>query len=249
MPHVTNQNVRLYYEVIGQGSPLLLIHGFFSGLEDWKEFGYVERLQQDYQLLLLDVRGRGASDKPHQPEAYTLQVLIEDIVLLLDELHLPKTHFIGYSMGGWLGFGMAKYAPHRLSSLMIGGAHPYARNRAHVRRQYSHPQAAWEAQIESHPEMPPALKARVRKNDLQALLAAAQDRADLSAVLPTISVPCLLYAGEADEAVYHQAKQAASLIPNGTFISLPGLSHDSAYLRSDLVLPHILNFLSSIDSP
>lgn len=105
MPYATNRGVRLYYEVIGQGSPILLIHGFFSSLEDWKEFGYVERLQQDYQLILLDVRGRGASDKPHHPEAYSLPLLVDDIVLILDELHLQKSHFLGYSMGAGLVLG------------------------------------------------------------------------------------------------------------------------------------------------
>ncbi|MBV7336458.1 alpha/beta fold hydrolase [Chloroflexi bacterium TSY] len=249
MPYATNQGVRLYYEVIGQGSPIILIHGAFSGLEDWKEFGYVERLQQDYQLILLDVRGQGASDKPHSPEAYSLKLLIDDIAFILDELNLNQAHYLGYSMGGWIGFGMAKFAPNRLYSLMIGGAHPYARNREHVRRRYSQTREEWEAQIESNTEMPPALKARVLKNDLQALLAAAQDRADISDVLPTISVPCLVYAGEADEAVYRQAKQCVSQITNVTFFSLPGLTHGNAYLRSDLILPHIIKFLRSVDSP
>jgi pimeloyl-ACP methyl ester carboxylesterase len=249
MPYATNQGVRLYYEVIGQGSPITLIHAFFSGLEDWKECGYVERLRQDYQLILLDVRGRGASDKPHNPEAYSLKLLVDDIVLILDELNLTKTHYLGYSMGGWIGFGMAKYALNRLYSLMIGGAHPYARNREHVRRRYSQTREEWEAQIESNKDMTPAFKARVLKNDHQALLAAAQDRADMSDVLPTISVPCLVYAGEADEPVYRQAKQCVSHITSGTFFSLPGLSHGDAYLRSDLILPHIIKFLRSVDSP
>lgn len=247
MPYATNQGIRLYYEVIGQGSPIILIHGFFSGLEDWKEFGYVERLQQDYQLILLDVRGRGASDKPHNPEAYSLKLLVDDIVLILDELNLKKTHFLGYSMGGWIGFGMAKYAPNRLTSLIIGGAHPYARHREHVRRQYRQTREEWEAQIESM-EIPPSFKVRVLKNDLQALLAAAQDRADISDVLSTISVPCLVYAGEADEPVYRQAKQCVSQITNATFFSLPGLSHGNAYLQSDLILSHIIKFLRSVDS-
>lgn len=248
MPYATNRGVRLYYEVIGQGSPLILVHGDFSSLEDWKEFGYVERLQQDHQLILLDVRGRGASDKPHNPEAYSLKLLVDDIVLTLDEMNLKKAHFLGYSMGGWIGFGMAKYAPNRLTSLMIGGAHPYARNRAHVRRRYSQTRAEWEAQIESM-EIPPSFKARVLKNDLQALFAAARDRADLSDVLPTLSVPCLVYAGELDEPVYPQAKRCVSQITNVTFFSLPGLSHGDAYLQSDLILPHIIRFLRSVDAP
>lgn len=249
MPYAFNQGVRLYYEVIGRGTPIIFIHGDFSGLEDWKEFGYVEGLQRGHQLILLDVRGRGASDKPHHPEAYSLKSLVDDIVLILDELNLKKTHYLGYSMGGWIGFGMAKYAPNRFRSLIIGGAHPYARNREHVRRQYSQTREKWAAQIESNEEMPPAFKARVLKNDLQALLAAAQDRTDISDVLPTISVPCLLYAGETDEAVYRHAKQCVPQLTNVTFFSLPGLSHGTAYVRGDLILPYIIRFLRSVDSP
>lgn len=248
MPYATNQGVQLYYEIIGQGSPIILIHSFFSDREDWKEFGYVERLQSDYQLILLDVRGRGASDKPHHPGAYSLKLLVEDIVLILDDLNLKKTHYLGYSMGGWIGFGMAKYAANRLSSLMIGGAHPYASNKGHLRRRYSQIREEWEAQIESM-EIPALFRARVLKNDLQALLAAAQDRADMSDVLATISVPCLIYAGEADEPVYPRAKQCVSQIANATFLSLPRLNHGDAYLQSELILPHLINFLTSIDSP
>ncbi len=249
MPYATNQGVRLYYEVIGQGPPIVLVHADFSSLEDWKEFGYVERLQQDYRLVLLDIRGRGASDKPHQPEAYALDLLVDDIVMILDELNLRKTHYLGYSMGGWIGFGMAKYASNRLHSLMVGGAHPYAHNREHVRRRYSQTSAAWAAQVESLEEMSPAFKARAIRNDLQALVAAAQDRPDLSDLLPTLSVPCLVYAGEADEPVYCPAKECVSQIANGTFFSLPGLSHGQVYSRSDLILPHVIRFLRSVDSP
>lgn len=196
---------------------------------------------------MLDVRGRGASDKPHQVDAYSLELLVEDIVLILDDLALKKTHYLGYSMGGWIGFGMAKYAPNRLSSLIIGGAHPYASKKGHLRRRYSQPREAWETQIKGM-EAPASFKARVLRNDLPSLRAAAQDRADLSDVLPTISVPCLIYAGEADEPVYPQAKQCASQINNATFLSLPRLDHGDAYLQSELILPHIANFLTSIES-
>ena len=128
MPYVNNNGVRINYEVMGDGPPLVLQHGFFGSGEDWIEFGYTEALRQKYHLILVDARGHGDSDKPHEPEAYTLQNMTADVVAVLDDLHIDKSHYLGYSMGGWIGYGMAKYAPARLHALLIGGAQPYGRD-------------------------------------------------------------------------------------------------------------------------
>jgi pimeloyl-ACP methyl ester carboxylesterase len=55
-----------------------------------------------------------------------LPLRVSDIVAVLDELGIEKAHYYGYSMGGWIGFGMAKHASDPLRTLIIGGAHPYA---------------------------------------------------------------------------------------------------------------------------
>src|SRR2546428_8812553 len=129
VPYVTNQNVRIHYQIEGElGPPLVLQHGFSNSLETWYYAGYVQALQHDYQLILIDARGHGASDKPHDPEAYVLQSRAGDIVAVLDHLHITHAYFFGYSMGGWIGFGLAQYAPERFHALIIGGSHPYARS-------------------------------------------------------------------------------------------------------------------------
>ena len=110
MPYANNQGVLIHYQVTGDGSPLVLQHGFNASMEDWYEFGYVEKLNQEHRLILVDARGHGASDKPHESEAYELKRLVSDIVVVLDDLQVIKAHYLGYSMGGWIGFGMAKYA-------------------------------------------------------------------------------------------------------------------------------------------
>lgn len=111
MPYAENQGVRIHYRVEGAGPPLLLQHGFAGSLEAWREFGYVAALRHDYQCILLDARGHGSSDKPHNPSAYDLPSRVGDIVAVLDALRLPKAHFFGYSMGGWIGFGLAWSSP------------------------------------------------------------------------------------------------------------------------------------------
>ena len=103
----------------------MLQHWSVATLENWYDFGYVSALKNEYQLILLDARGHGASDKPQTPEEYKLKKRVEDIVAVLDNLKIVKTHFFGYSMGGWIGFGLARFAPERLRSLIIGGATPY----------------------------------------------------------------------------------------------------------------------------
>jgi pimeloyl-ACP methyl ester carboxylesterase len=50
-----------------------------------------------------------------------LELRVRDVVIVLDHLHINKAHYFGYSMGGWIGFGIAKYAPERFHSLIIGG--------------------------------------------------------------------------------------------------------------------------------
>src|SRR5215831_14546262 len=128
MPYIDNDGVRIHYQVEGEGPPLVLQHGFSESVVDWYEAGYVDALRSDYRLVLIDARGHGASDKPHDPDAYELERRVADVVAVLDGLAIEKAVFWGYSMGGWIGFGAAKYARQRIRALVIGGQHPYARS-------------------------------------------------------------------------------------------------------------------------
>ncbi len=78
MSLVKNQDIRIFYEVVGQGQPLVLLHGFAGNSKDWKRNGYVEKLSDDYQLILIDERGHGLSDKPHDPAAYEIEKRASD---------------------------------------------------------------------------------------------------------------------------------------------------------------------------
>lgn len=92
---------RLAWREMGEGRPLFLIHGFISdAATNWIRYGAAEQLvAAGYRCIMPDLRGHGASDKPHDPEAYPPDILADDQCLLLDHLGLGDFDLAGYSLG------------------------------------------------------------------------------------------------------------------------------------------------------
>jgi len=131
--------------------------------------------------------------------------------------------------------------------MIIGGAHPYAENMQGFRNLMPAEPVAFIAVLEKFfgPHMTPAIRTGLLANDLKALSVLTQDRVSIADVLPTMSLPCLLFAGEADPRLLQVRECAKSLI-NGSFFSLPGCDHVAALARSDLVLPRLSAFLAKV---
>jgi pimeloyl-ACP methyl ester carboxylesterase len=89
------------------------------------------------------------------------------------------------------------------------------------------------------------MKARMRQNDLQALAAAAQTRPSLVDVLPHMTMPCLLFVGEADP-WYVLVQDNARHMPKATVVSFPGLGHAEVARCADLVVPPVTQFLRAV---
>jgi pimeloyl-ACP methyl ester carboxylesterase len=153
-------------------------------------------------------------------------------------------------MGGWIGFGVARYAPERLRSLIIGGADAYASDATGLREFMrvgidKGPEAFVAVWEEEFGVLPPALRERMLAYDYETLVLAAQDRESLESVLPTMRMPCLLFSGEMDEP--EPVEECAKRIANATFLTLPGLDHGGAIIRSDVVVPHVKRFLAEVE--
>jgi len=121
MPFAINRDYRIHYTIEGSGPLVVLQHGLLSSGESWKEAGYVDSLTESFTVACLDSLGHGQSDKPIDAQAYRQSQRAADIVAVMDHIGADKAHLIGYSMGGWMSVGVARYFPERLDSLVIGG--------------------------------------------------------------------------------------------------------------------------------
>ena len=256
MPNASNAGVKINYEVVGHGPPLVLHVGFLGRLQDWSrpDVGIAQALQEHFRLILLDPRGFGASDKPHDPNAYSAEHVASDVVAVLDAVGVEQAHYLGYSRGGSIGYAVAHFARSRLRSLVLGGTSlaivdpvrlATLTNHADVLRTST--MADYLARFWITPETGAELATVWARNDRLALAAEREATAgwpfhDFLADLPELHLPVLLYCGDQDSA-YSNARESAEVLPNATFLSLPGLNHGLAFRARDAVVPHVRAFL------
>ena len=99
--------IKLYYAVVGTGSPLVLLHGGLANSDYWGN--QVQALAPHHQVILVDSRGHGRSTRANRPYGYDL--MADDVVALLDKLNLAKADVVGWSDGGILGIDLALRHP------------------------------------------------------------------------------------------------------------------------------------------
>jgi len=224
-----SDGVRLHYELHGpeSGAPVVLVHGFASDYQlNWVGTRWQETMVgAGYRVIGLDCRGHGRSAKPHDPGAYSMAAMAADVRGLLDEVHAPAGHYVGYSMGARIGLQAVVDFPDRVRAAVLGGigaggavdeAEPIVR-----------------ALRGGKPETASALSfqkfASARAvNDLEALAACMEGMAQSAVLDPAnlggIRTPILLVAGERDE-VARDTSRLAELIPSAELVVIPGRDH------------------------
>ena len=256
MPYATNPDdgVRIYYEVAGDGPPVVLVHGFSANHLHWRTSGLAAGLRDAYSLIAIDARGNGASDKLYEPEAYVVQKRVADILCVLDALGHEQVNFLGYSNGAEDGFGLASIAPERLCSLVaISGRStgiPPERRVGYLEAS----KRLRDMTVEDLVAIRPAdQREAAALNDPLALAAIQLAKSqgifmeDISAFLEDLSVPCLVMAGT-EEPDYAIIRDGAARIPTAAFVGIDSLDHIQMYTRSDLTLPYIKAFLEQVDT-
>ena len=124
MEVVSADGTRIHYEVYGDGPTVVLAHGSLMEGASWVEAGYVDALT-GFRCVVMDCRGYGASDKPHERESYAVERYVEDIVAVADAIGAERFGIAGYSWGTAGGWNVTASHPDRVSAFVaIGGWHP-----------------------------------------------------------------------------------------------------------------------------
>ena len=258
MPYADNDGVKIFYTEEGEGPPIVLHHGLGGTHESWiNEVNYVEVLKDSYCLVLMDARGRGRSDKPHAPEEHRMKHMVGDVTAVLDDLGVDKAHFWGYSMGGRVGLATGRYAPDRFSSLVIGGNGLSEKDSEGEMEELQGYIRTLEQGVDAiiaflEKERGSKLEDWEREKwlnaDPKSLIGYCSnyENIGMAEYLPTLTTPCLLYAGADDTYPHSRAEACAEIMQNATFVSLPGLDHGGAFRARDQVLPHVLKFLDGV---
>lgn len=120
MPKILSNKINLYYEVKGDGQPLLFIHGLGSSGRDWEL--QVQEFSKTYRVITFDLRGHGQSDKP--PGPYSMPMFASDTAGLLKALGVESTHVVGLSLGGGVAFQLAIDSPTLVKTMVIVNSAP-----------------------------------------------------------------------------------------------------------------------------
>jgi pimeloyl-ACP methyl ester carboxylesterase len=208
---------------------VLCVHGFASSCRDnWVETGWVRALTRaGYRVVGVDQRGHGASDKPHDPLAYSMSAFVADLVAVLDTYLVDGARYVGYSLGARVGWQLAVDAPEHVSRAVLGGipdGRPLGRLRIEQARAYAEHGIPVEDPVTQNYVR---LAERVRDNDLRALIALAEGMrfgdADPDPERPPQQQ--VLFATGSEDAILQRSRALASTAPHGTFVEIPGRHH------------------------
>ena len=120
MAHALVGGVRLYYEEVGQGLPMIFVHEFAGETASWEP--QVRFFARRYRTIAFNARGYPPSDVPDDPAVYSQMQAAEDIKGVLDHLKIAKAHIVGLSMGGYATLHFGLTYPDRALSLVVAGA-------------------------------------------------------------------------------------------------------------------------------
>jgi pimeloyl-ACP methyl ester carboxylesterase len=238
MPRLKSNHIELYYEVCGAGQPLVFIHGLGASCRDWE--AQVQHLCKTHQVITLDLRGHGRSDKPDGP--YDVPMFVRDIIGLFDSLHIGPAHIVGWSLGGVIGFQFTLDFPIQVQTLTIINSVPTfgdpvlfqqeIERRIGIVRQFGM-RAMGQALSEilfpkpEHAHLRESFVDRWAENDPRAYIEATRSGQGWSVIdrLSEIHCPTLIISADHDYWPVTDQQAWAKRIPNGRFEVIPDSHH------------------------
>jgi 3-oxoadipate enol-lactonase len=257
MPTFEHAGATLHYTVSGEGSPLVLMHGFGSSEIDWEL--QRQAFEPHYRVITPDLRGFGGSDREGP---FSVEQFADDFHALLNHLKIERFSLLGYSLGGAVSFEFAVNAPERIEKFILVNTWPSFRTTTWKKKK-----ELWMrkmvVRLTGMEKMAKVLGKRLFPEEGQELLRstfeeryAKNDKAVYMALLkaiPTWSVrdrvdvltmPTLVVGAEFDYTPFSEKEAYAAELPNAELVKIMGSRHGTPFDRAEEFNGLVLDFLA-----
>jgi pimeloyl-ACP methyl ester carboxylesterase len=267
----TPDGVKLHYEEVGAGVPIVFVHEFADDLRGWAP--QVKFFARRYRTIAFNARGYPPSDVPADPARYSQAQAAEDIKAVLDHLRIDRAHVVGLSMGGYATLHFGLLFPERARSLVVGGAgygSGTERAKFHADTDYLVKQfdAGMAAVAEFYSRGPTRVQfiakdpvgwqefhdrlaagsALGHANTLRGVQRQRPSVFELEAKLERLTVPTLIMTGDEDEPCLEPAIFMKRKIRTSGLVVLPKSGHAINLEEPDLFNRAVLDFLTAVDA-
>ncbi len=249
--------VNLAYEEHGEGTPVILAHGFPLNRSVW--YPVVPMLSAKAHVVLPDLRGHGESPVPDG--TYSMRLMAEDLRALMDQLHIEKAVLAGHSMGGYVSLAFARAYPNRLAGLALVATQAAADSPERRAGREKMVDEVRRKGIKAVAEqMTPALTCRadlaepvhkmimgMNPKGVKSVLKGMAERPNAQEWLSTITVPAVVIAGAEDKLIpLERGKIMAQLLGRAWLVEVSGAGHLPMMEQPEAVSDAILQLINSI---
>lgn len=255
------RSIQLAYEEHGSGLPVVFVHGYPLDHSIWSPL--VPLLQDHARLILPDLRGFGQTPLPEGEEAYTMRVLADDLLDLLDRLQIEKAVLVGMSMGGYVALAFANAYPQRLAGLGLVSTQARAdspekrqdrmKTAEQVRRRgVARTLDGMAQKLTVRSELVPPLKELITHQNaktVRAALKAMAERRDMTENLANISVPALVIHGTEDTLIpLERSQEMNQLLGWSWLVEIPGAGHVPMLENPEQVADALHKFFHTVEA-
>lgn len=227
---------KLFSLEIGQGKPLICLHGYAMDHTIWLKLSEV--IRTSVKLILPDLRGHGKSPSPDGK--YSMRTMAEDVLRLMDDQNLECASIAGHSMGGYIALALAEHYPDRLSGLALVASHSFEdlpeKKKARIediervrKTSVAEVLAEMPGKLTKYLEISDYCKDlifRSSKNGVMGVLAGMAERPDRTEVLKKVLTPKMIIAGVDDQLIpLKTCEKMADMIGGLAFVEIEGAGH------------------------
>lgn len=253
MPSAVLNGIKIAHYASGEGPAVLFTHGYQA--TGWMWVPQREALESRYRVITWDLRGHGWSGAPDDPDQYSHELVVGDMLALLEHLDVDKAVLLGHSLGGFASLRFYLDHPDMVSGLVLFGSGPGYRD-AEARGKWNEMAERFATSVETKglEVLQRARSEEVRSAKHTSAIGLAHAGRKMLAqfdsrvmdAIADIDVPTLVIVGSEDKAFLGSSEYMAKKISGARLVKIEGAAHAANMEKPDEFNAQLLNFLDNL---